>query len=106
MLLALLYTRYIILIGKLLFEHNIPLYNTPLFNESTIIYPSKISPKATPQTLWFFILMVLITTFHGFIQSHHLLNVHTVNVSYATYFGKLFFDIVQTSQKNAFDVFF
>ncbi|KAG4069688.1 hypothetical protein HA402_014711 [Bradysia odoriphaga] len=57
----------------------------------TIIYPSKISPKATPQTLWFFLLMVLITTLHGFIQSHHLLNVHTASVTYVTYLGILFY---------------
>jgi len=53
----------------------------------TIIYPSKISPNATPQTLWFFLLMVPTTTLHGLIQSHHLLNVHSVDISYLTYFG-------------------
>lgn len=54
----------------------------------SVIYPSKISDKATPCPLWFFLFVTLATTLLAFVQSHHLLNLHPLGApSIGTFIG-------------------
>jgi hypothetical protein len=55
----------------------------------TIIYPSKISPKATPNPAWFFVTCFIATISHTFIQVHYLANLHQpTDPSIVTIIGK------------------